>query len=386
ARTALAKSESRAAGRARRQRMAGRPRRAGGSPRQRRSRTRPGKNRSRVRKRNHYVLRRRLSLGAHGGRGPADGLSQRVFAHRRLQGACRGQLADDEMISLETRSELHSPPVVSGFRQSRKHGRMNDSKLYGPSANRQISGEVPTLFAQRASPSPSPRPSLSGRGRILRWRLAQPSAVSSRRTSRITGPAADCSLSPWERVRVRGIGLPLDTATRTLPEIVELRVSSGRVPEYRSADFQSALSPICNRPSVGPSQDSGFCGRSAGYKLTSLQCERRQHCKRILRQSRRIPMTMKNLFVLLALLTLPISALAQKKPGEAASIGKVEIQGDAKPGDNVVATVQVKLEKAWHVQSNKPSEPNFIPTVLTLAPTPGVKVTAIKYPEGKAEK
>ncbi len=95
---------------------------------------------------------------------------------------------------------------------------------------------------------------------------------------------------------------------------------------------------------------------------------------------------MKNLFVLLALLALAISAVAQKKPGEAATIGKVEIQGDAKPGGKAVANVQVKLEKAWHVQSNKPSEPNFIPTVLTLAPTPGVKVTAIKYPEGKAEK
>src|SRR6185503_20695487 len=95
---------------------------------------------------------------------------------------------------------------------------------------------------------------------------------------------------------------------------------------------------------------------------------------------------MKNLFVLLALLTLSVSAVAQKKPGEAASIGKVEIQGDVKPGGNVVAIVHVKLDKAWHVQSNKPSEPNFIPTVLTLLPTPGVKVTAIKYPEGKSEK
>src|SRR5688572_32275616 len=75
---------------------------------------------------------------------------------------------------------------------------------------------------------------------------------------------------------------------------------------------------------------------------------------------------MKNSYLLLALLSLPISALAQKKPGEAASIGKVEIQGDAKPGGNVVAIVHVKLEKAWHVQSNKPSEPNFIPTVLKL--------------------
>ena len=95
---------------------------------------------------------------------------------------------------------------------------------------------------------------------------------------------------------------------------------------------------------------------------------------------------MKHLVVLLTLLTLSISALAQKKPGEAASIGKVEIQGDPKPGGSVVAAVQVKLEKAWHVQSNKPSEPYFIPTVQTLASTPGVKVTTLKYPEGKAEK
>jgi DsbC/DsbD-like thiol-disulfide interchange protein len=95
---------------------------------------------------------------------------------------------------------------------------------------------------------------------------------------------------------------------------------------------------------------------------------------------------MKHLLVLLALLTLTISGTAQKKPGEAASIGKVDIQGDIKPGGNVVAIVHVKLEKAWHVQSNKPSEPNFIPTALALAPTPGVKVTTVKYPEGKEEK
>jgi hypothetical protein len=95
---------------------------------------------------------------------------------------------------------------------------------------------------------------------------------------------------------------------------------------------------------------------------------------------------MKNFFVMLALVALPISALAQKKPGEAASIAKVEIQGDAKPGGNAVAIIHVKLEKAWHVQSNKPSEPNYIPTVVKLEATPGVKVTSIKYPEGKAEK
>jgi len=98
---------------------------------------------------------------------------------------------------------------------------------------------------------------------------------------------------------------------------------------------------------------------------------------------------MKRSFLALVLLASSFAvaaAEAKKKPGEAASLDKVEIQGDAKAGGNVVAVVHVKLEKNWHVQSNKPSESNFIPTVLMLAPTPGVTVTTIKYPEGKSEK
>jgi|ERR1041385_7289668 hypothetical protein len=97
---------------------------------------------------------------------------------------------------------------------------------------------------------------------------------------------------------------------------------------------------------------------------------------------------MKGIFLSVALLTAASACTAQtlKKPGEAASIDRVEVQPGAKAGGNAVAVVHVKLEKNWHVQSNKPSEPTFIPTVLTLSPLPGVKVTAIKYPEGKAEK
>ena len=55
----------------------------------------------------------------------------------------------------------------------------------------------------------------------------------------------------------------------------------------RSADFQSAVSPICNRQSTDRSQDGRFCPRSAGCKpaiqqTSSLRYEPRQHGKQIL--------------------------------------------------------------------------------------------------------
>jgi hypothetical protein len=115
----------------------------------------------------------------------------------------------------------------SDHRQSRRHERMNGSKPCGPSRDQRTSGQVPTRFAQRASPFPSPRPSPSGRGRILRCLSAQPCAGCSRRTSRANEAAAYCSLSPWERVRVRGIGLRFDSAPRAVPKLVELCESRG---------------------------------------------------------------------------------------------------------------------------------------------------------------
>jgi DsbC/DsbD-like thiol-disulfide interchange protein len=86
------------------------------------------------------------------------------------------------------------------------------------------------------------------------------------------------------------------------------------------------------------------------------------------------------------LVLLPLTILAQKKPGEAASLDKVEIQGVVKPGGAFSAVVHVKLDQGYHTHSNQPSEPNFIATVLKVEAKNGVKVGAIKYPEGKSEK
>jgi hypothetical protein len=105
---------------------------------------------------------------------------------------------------------------------------MKGSKPYGPSGDQQPFGEAPTRFSLLGSPFPSPRPSPSGRGRPFRSLVATHSAVFAGRAFEHAATPSDCSLSLWERGRVRGIGWPSDTRTRTILEIVERRESFGR--------------------------------------------------------------------------------------------------------------------------------------------------------------
>ena len=95
---------------------------------------------------------------------------------------------------------------------------------------------------------------------------------------------------------------------------------------------------------------------------------------------------MTRLLPLLAICFLPFIAFAAKPLGEAATITSVEIKGEARPGSVVKAIVKVKLEKTYHVHSNKPSEENFIATVLTLETPAGFKAGDIAYPKGKSHK
>ena len=92
---------------------------------------------------------------------------------------------------------------------------------------------------------------------------------------------------------------------------------------------------------------------------------------------------MKRIWLGALIVLMPLGLQAQRQPGEAATIKNVEIKGDIKPAGAVTALIDVALDKNYHTHSNKPSEPQFIPTVLTVAPTAGVKVGAVKYPAGK---
>jgi DsbC/DsbD-like thiol-disulfide interchange protein len=95
---------------------------------------------------------------------------------------------------------------------------------------------------------------------------------------------------------------------------------------------------------------------------------------------------MKKTAALLTLALVPFLACAQKKLGEAVTVKKVEIKGELKPRGEVTAQIKLEIDKGYHVHSNKPSEPNFIPTVLALTPAAGVTVVKTDYPAGKSEK
>lgn len=82
----------------------------------------------------------------------------------------------------------------------------------------------------------------------------------------------------------------------------------------------------------------------------------------------------------------PATPPPAKKPGEAVTLGTISIKGEAKPGTEVTAVIQFKIEDGWHVQANPASEPTFIPAVLKLDPAPGLVWSPPVYPAAKEEK
>ena len=95
---------------------------------------------------------------------------------------------------------------------------------------------------------------------------------------------------------------------------------------------------------------------------------------------------MKLLLTALALALSTGLCLAQKKAKQYVEMTDVKIEGDATPGARVSAKLKFKVEKGYHTQSNKPSEDYFIPTVVKLKPTAGVRAGTIEYPKGHDEK
>ena len=78
------------------------------------------------------------------------------------------------------------------------------------------------------------------------------------------------------------------------------------------------------------------------------------------------------------LIVAPSLATAQLRgiPAELTSL----VESDGRAGTSVRAALQVKLPERFHVQSNAPRDPAFIPTVLTVDAPAGVRVAEIVFP------
>ena len=82
--------------------------------------------------------------------------------------------------------------------------------------------------------------------------------------------------------------------------------------------------------------------------------------------------------VLCAALVAATPMAAQQRPR--AELTPVVKTSPARPGAVAQLSLTVTLPKDVHVQSDKPRDPNLIPTVLTIDAPAGITVEAIEYP------
>jgi thioredoxin:protein disulfide reductase len=89
---------------------------------------------------------------------------------------------------------------------------------------------------------------------------------------------------------------------------------------------------------------------------------------------------MRALAAAVALLVVgPSLAVAQFRPVRAELTPIVE--SEAHPGGQARAALLVRLPEALHVQSNAPRDASLIPTVLTISPPDGVRVSELVFPK-----
>lgn len=94
--------------------------------------------------------------------------------------------------------------------------------------------------------------------------------------------------------------------------------------------------------------------------------------------------------VVLSLILLPVTAAFPDKaapPLAAEKGGVVEIKvfrdGSLRSDGRVGLIVGIKVEKGWHINSNRPLDEFMIPTTVELADNPFWTAEEISYPEGE---
>ncbi len=88
--------------------------------------------------------------------------------------------------------------------------------------------------------------------------------------------------------------------------------------------------------------------------------------------------------ICLAVLILAPQAVQAAEPSlpktEIVTLGPVTLDRALRAGSTSTAEIEARVLFGWHINSNRPLNPDYIPTRLTLTPPPGVAVGAIEYP------
>ncbi len=88
-------------------------------------------------------------------------------------------------------------------------------------------------------------------------------------------------------------------------------------------------------------------------------------------------------FAVVVLLVLAGATGRAQFRGPKADVAPIVGSDGVRPGTAERIAAHVRLPETLHVQSNAPRDPSFIPTVLTIEPPLGVRVTEIVYPKAK---
>jgi hypothetical protein len=85
--------------------------------------------------------------------------------------------------------------------------------------------------------------------------------------------------------------------------------------------------------------------------------------------------------ILTLLLLLPSAALAQSSAPlvSVAPINTVVVA----PGGKASLDIQLRVNKGFHINSNKPADEFMLPTVVHLNPPQGIMIVNIDYPDGQ---
>ena len=86
------------------------------------------------------------------------------------------------------------------------------------------------------------------------------------------------------------------------------------------------------------------------------------------------------LIFLMAAVCAPAAMAALKTPPAVVKLGSIGLDKPLAPGASSTLIIDARVDDGWHINSNHPSSPDYIPTQVELTVPNGVTAGAVQYP------